>query len=141
MCLPITDSTGQITVGKIAFSTQEIIGRGSQGTTVFKSVYFLLLHLSLLYPCTCYVCYSYFRGQFDKRQVAVKRILPECFTLADREVDLLRQSDEHPNVIRYFCMVSCVCLYCVYVCTNMCVSFVCVVLCVCVCDCVCVSVL
>ena len=46
------------------------------------------------------------RGQFDKRPVAVKRILPECFTLADREVDLLRQSDEHPNVIRYFCMVS-----------------------------------
>ena len=50
------------------------------------------------------------RGQFDKRHVAVKRILPECYTLADREVELLRQSDEHPNVIRYFCMVSCVCV-------------------------------
>ena len=110
LCLLVTDSTGQITVGKIAFSTQEIIGRGSQGTTVFKSVYLLLLHLSLLYSRT-YVCYTHFRGQFDKRQVAVKRILPECFTLADREVDLLRQSDEHPNVIRYFCMVSCVCVY------------------------------
>ncbi|XP_065899624.1 serine/threonine-protein kinase/endoribonuclease IRE1-like [Dysidea avara] len=68
-----------VAIGKIEFSTQEIVGRGSQGTTVFK-------------------------GQFDKRQVAVKRILPECFTLADREVDLLRQSDEHPNVVRYFCM-------------------------------------
>ena len=58
-----------------------------------------------------------YRGQFDKRQVAVKRILPECFTLADREVDLLRQSDEHPNVIRYFCMVRgvCVCV-CVFMC-------------------------
>ena len=54
---------------------------------------------------------EHFRGQFDKRQVAVKRILPESFTLADREVDLLRQSDEHPNVIRYFCMVSCACVY------------------------------
>ena len=43
------------------------------------------------------------RGQFDNRSVAVKRILPECFSFADREVQLLRESDEHPNVIRYFC--------------------------------------
>uniref|UniRef100_A0AAY4BYX3 Serine/threonine-protein kinase/endoribonuclease IRE1 n=1 Tax=Denticeps clupeoides TaxID=299321 RepID=A0AAY4BYX3_9TELE len=42
-------------------------------------------------------------GQFDHRMVAVKRILPECFSFADREVQLLRESDEHPNVIRYFC--------------------------------------
>ena len=27
-----------------------------------------------------------FRGEFDHRPVAVKRILPECFELADREV-------------------------------------------------------
>lgn len=40
---------------------------------------------------------------FDTRDVAVKRILPECFSFADREVQLLRESDEHPNVIRYFC--------------------------------------
>lgn len=26
------------------------------------------------------------RGEFDQRSVAVKRILPECFELADREV-------------------------------------------------------
>lgn len=43
------------------------------------------------------------RGKFDDRPVAVKRILPECFSFADREVQLLRESDEHPNVIRYFC--------------------------------------
>lgn len=43
------------------------------------------------------------RGRFDNRRVAVKRILPECFSFADREVQLLRESDEHPNVIRYFC--------------------------------------
>uniref|UniRef100_A0A8C5EHX0 Serine/threonine-protein kinase/endoribonuclease IRE1 n=1 Tax=Gouania willdenowi TaxID=441366 RepID=A0A8C5EHX0_GOUWI len=40
---------------------------------------------------------------FDGRQVAVKRILPECFEVAEREVQLLRESDAHPNVIRYFC--------------------------------------
>lgn len=45
----------------------------------------------------------FFRGTFDNRDVAVKRLLPECFTFADREVSLLRESDEHPHVIRYFC--------------------------------------
>lgn len=35
--------------------------------------------------------------------MAVKRLLPECFHLIDREVQLLRESDEHPNVVRYFC--------------------------------------
>jgi serine/threonine protein kinase len=33
----------------------------------------------------------------------VKRLLPECFSFADREVELLRESDQHANVIRYFC--------------------------------------
>uniref|UniRef100_A0A8C7MX69 non-specific serine/threonine protein kinase n=1 Tax=Oncorhynchus kisutch TaxID=8019 RepID=A0A8C7MX69_ONCKI len=42
-------------------------------------------------------------GRFDGRRVAVKRILPECFDVAEREVQLLRESDEHPNVIRYYC--------------------------------------
>ena len=44
------------------------------------------------------------RGRFDNRDVAVKRVLAACFSIADREVDLLRESDEHPNVVRYFCM-------------------------------------
>lgn len=44
-----------------------------------------------------------YRGQFDGRHIAVKRILPECFEVAEREVQLLRASDTHPNVIRYFC--------------------------------------
>lgn len=48
-------------------------------------------------------CFLSYRGMFDNRDVAVKRILPECFSFADREVQLLRESDEHPNVIRYFC--------------------------------------
>lgn len=42
-------------------------------------------------------------GEFDDRAVAVKRLLPECFTFADREVCLLRESDTHANVVRYFC--------------------------------------
>ncbi|XP_063790828.1 serine/threonine-protein kinase/endoribonuclease IRE2 [Pseudophryne corroboree] len=68
----------EIEVGKISFSPKEVLGHGAGGTFVF-------------------------RGRFDGRSVAVKRILPESFTLADREVQLLRESDEHPNVIRYYC--------------------------------------
>lgn len=69
---------GEIQVGKISFNSNEVLGKGCEGTFVFK-------------------------GSFEKRAVAVKRLLPECFTLADREVSLLRESDAHENVVRYFC--------------------------------------
>lgn len=68
----------EVHVGKISFSSSDILGHGTAGTFVF-------------------------RGNFDGRRVAVKRILPECFEVAEREVQLLRESDTHPNVIRYFC--------------------------------------
>ena len=57
--------------------------------------------------CMEFVIYIFtFSGSFDGRDVAVKRLLPDCFNVADREVELLRESDQHPNVIRYYCMVS-----------------------------------
>lgn len=65
-------------VGKISFDPQVVLGKGCEGTFVFK-------------------------GSFEERDVAVKRLLPECFTFADREVSLLRESDAHENVVRYFC--------------------------------------
>ncbi|XP_030636116.1 serine/threonine-protein kinase/endoribonuclease IRE1, partial [Chanos chanos] len=68
----------EVEVGKISFCPAEVLGHGTEGTFVF-------------------------RGRFDGRRVAVKRILPECVEFAEREVQLLRESDEHPNVIRYFC--------------------------------------
>ncbi|XP_062392868.1 serine/threonine-protein kinase/endoribonuclease IRE1 [Sardina pilchardus] len=73
-----SQSTDEVTVGKISFNPSEVLGHGTEGTFVFK-------------------------GRFDGRKVAVKRILPECVEFAEREVQLLRESDEHPNVIRYFC--------------------------------------
>nr|XP_029510675.1 serine/threonine-protein kinase/endoribonuclease IRE1-like [Oncorhynchus nerka] len=72
------EDSNMVRVGKITFRPKNVLGHGAEGTIVYK-------------------------GQFDNRAVAVKRILPECFSFADREVDLLRESDEHPNVIRYFC--------------------------------------
>lgn len=64
-----------VRIGKIELIPNQVLGRGCEGTFVFH-------------------------GRFEGRPVAVKRLLPECFSLADREVDLLRESDEHPNVIR-----------------------------------------
>ncbi|XP_071387563.1 serine/threonine-protein kinase/endoribonuclease IRE1 [Centroberyx affinis] len=76
---PTTEgSSEEVQVGKISFTPSEVLGHGTAGTFVF-------------------------RGRFDGRHVAVKRILPECFEVAEREVQLLRESDTHPNVIRYFC--------------------------------------
>lgn len=69
---------GNLRVGKISFNSYEVLGKGCEGTFVF-------------------------RGSFEERVVAVKRLLPECFTFADREVALLRESDAHENVVRYFC--------------------------------------
>lgn len=79
--LPFTEvaEDGTCRIGKITFDANDVIGRGCNGTFVFK-------------------------GSFESRPVAVKRILPDCISLAIREVDLLRESDEHPNVVRYFCM-------------------------------------
>lgn len=62
---------------KLPLLTQ-ISGRGSQGTTVCK-------------------------GSFDGREVAVKRMLNDFVEIAEHEVKLLQQSDDHPNVIRYYC--------------------------------------
>lgn len=70
--------SGEIRIGKITFSPEKVLGKGCEGTFVFQ-------------------------GTFEERHVAVKRLLPECFTLADREVALLRESDAHENVVRYFC--------------------------------------
>ncbi|XP_047222223.1 serine/threonine-protein kinase/endoribonuclease IRE1 isoform X1 [Girardinichthys multiradiatus] len=72
------ESGNEVLVGKISFTPTDVLGHGTAGTFVF-------------------------RGSFDGRNIAVKRVLPECFEVAEREVQLLRESDTHPNVIRYFC--------------------------------------
>eukprot|EP00050_Salpingoeca_kvevrii_P019207 m.83615 g.83615 ORF g.83615 m.83615 type:complete len:858 (+) comp8307_c0_seq1:286-2859(+) len=64
---------------KLKVDYDAVLGSGSHGTIVYQ-------------------------GEFEGRQVAVKRMLREHFDVAHREVDLLRQSDEHVNVVRYFCM-------------------------------------
>lgn len=57
--------------------SSEVLGYGSHGTVVFS-------------------------GSFEGRPVAIKRMLPHFFSLAEHEISLLQSLDDHPNVIRYF---------------------------------------
>ncbi|KAI0752703.1 hypothetical protein C8Q80DRAFT_1334983 [Daedaleopsis nitida] len=57
--------------------SDQVLGMGSHGTVVFK-------------------------GSLQGRAVAVKRMLADFVTLASREVNVLQESDDHPNVIRYY---------------------------------------
>ncbi|KAJ2721725.1 bifunctional endoribonuclease/protein kinase ire1 [Coemansia sp. Benny D115] len=58
--------------------SDQVLGYGSHGTVVY-------------------------RGTFQGRAVAVKRLLLDFYDVADHEVHVLQQSDTHPNVIRYYC--------------------------------------
>lgn len=57
--------------------SDKVLGYGSHGTVVYK-------------------------GIFDGRDVAVKRLLLDFYDVALKEVKLLQESDDHPNVVRYF---------------------------------------
>ena len=74
----VTEVTGPIIkIGHLSVDTDSILGYGGHGTMVY-------------------------RGSFDGRDVAVKRMLKEFYEIASHEVSLLQQHDDHPNVIRYF---------------------------------------
>ncbi|KAH6612520.1 hypothetical protein C7974DRAFT_405748 [Boeremia exigua] len=64
-------------IGKLTIDQDKLLGNGSGGTFVFE-------------------------GKWNDRDVAIKRMLPQYFGLAEQEVKLLQESDLHPNVIRYF---------------------------------------
>lgn len=66
-----------IRMGNIEVNTEIQLGTGSNGTLVFA-------------------------GKFDGREVAVKRMLIQFYDIASQETRLLRESDDHPNVIRYY---------------------------------------
>ncbi|PKY06066.1 hypothetical protein P168DRAFT_280913 [Aspergillus campestris IBT 28561] len=74
----IVEADGVLRIGRLRVFTDVVLGHGSHGTVVY-------------------------RGSFDGRDVAVKRMLVEFFDVASHEVSLLQESDDHNNVIRYFC--------------------------------------
>ncbi|KAL0946142.1 hypothetical protein HGRIS_012407 [Hohenbuehelia grisea] len=67
----------EIASGPSLMVSDNVLGFGSHGTVVFK-------------------------GSLQGRAVAVKRLLIDFVTLASREVSILQESDDHPNVIRYY---------------------------------------
>ncbi|KAJ9074627.1 bifunctional endoribonuclease/protein kinase ire1 [Entomophthora muscae] len=72
---------GTTAIGSIIL-LPEILGYGSHGTIVY-------------------------RGRFQKREVAVKRMLLDLVNIAEHEVQTLEDSDDHPYVIRYYCTERC----------------------------------
>ncbi|KAI9782182.1 MAG: bifunctional endoribonuclease/protein kinase ire1 [Peltula sp. TS41687] len=73
----VTDVSSTFQINNLIV-TDKVLGYGSHGTIVY-------------------------RGSFEGREVAVKRMLLEFYDVASHEVGLLQESDDHPNVIRYFC--------------------------------------
>lgn len=61
--------------------SEKVLGYGSSGTVVLQ-------------------------GSFQGRPVAVKRMLLDFCDIASQEIKLLTESDDHPNVVRYFCSES-----------------------------------
>ena len=49
----------------------------------------------------------FYRGYFENRITAVKRVPPNSYKISEREVRLLQASDVHDNVVRYFCTEQC----------------------------------
>ncbi|CAG8443857.1 10853_t:CDS:2 [Ambispora leptoticha] len=76
--IPSTDNASRT----VTFDPNANMGYGSHGTIVYK-------------------------GTFEGRDVAVKRLLLDFFDIAHHEVSLLQESDDHPNVIRYYCKEQC----------------------------------
>ena len=62
-------------IGKITYDPLTRLGHGCAGTIVYK-------------------------GTFEGRPVAVKRLLPECYTLADREVNYYLSIYLYKNVLK-----------------------------------------
>ncbi|KAJ5280668.1 Serine/threonine-protein kinase ppk4 [Penicillium angulare] len=74
----MTQVDNVVRIGRLEVFTDVVLGHGSHGTVVY-------------------------RGKFDGRNVAIKRMLMEFYDIASHEVGLLQESDDHHNVIRYFC--------------------------------------
>lgn len=63
---------------KLSYDRDKALGSGSYGTVVY-------------------------RGLFENRPVAVKKMIRRQKEIVDREVLMLQKTDSHQNIVRYFC--------------------------------------
>ncbi|EGV60443.1 kinase-like protein [Yamadazyma tenuis ATCC 10573] len=91
----VFSETEELQIENDLIISDKILGYGSHGTVVFQ-------------------------GTFENRPVAVKRMLLDFYDVANHEVSLLQQSDDHPNVIRYFCSQSSVSEKFLYIALELC---------------------
>ena len=66
-----------IKIGKITYDPKDVIGNGSNSVV--------------------------YRGTFEKKEAAVKKVEKMFLKLIKSEIDILQQADENRNIIRYFC--------------------------------------
>lgn len=88
----ITTRNNVLVRGKLTIHLDKILGFG------YVIKLYLMLICSIFRSCGTIV----YEGYLDGRIVAVKRMLFEFYKLAQREIDLLIESDIHPNLISYY---------------------------------------
>ena len=79
---PTERSDGSCKIDKIIYYPDKKLGSGCMGTMVF-------------------------RGEFQKRSIAVKRLMKESWSAADKEAANLRGADDQENVLRYYATEQC----------------------------------
>ena len=43
-----------------------------------------------------------YRGMFQRRPIAIKRVVRDLAKIVDREISIMLQTDQHPNILKYF---------------------------------------
>lgn len=79
----LQQADGSMAIGRMVLFPNQVLGTGSMGTVVYA-------------------------GLFEGRPCAIKRLVKPFFGSANaqQEIALLIQSDQHPNVLRYYAKVS-----------------------------------
>ena len=43
-----------------------------------------------------------YKGKFQRRPIAIKRVVRDLAKIVDREISIMLQTDRHPNILKYF---------------------------------------
>ena len=102
-----SDEYGRTKIGRIEFDPEQLLGKERvqsqvylrwpdtiRGIDKFRKIVILNLEKGCLGT-------KVYRGHFDGREVAVKRMLADSFALADREINMLRQEPFYKNSKQY----------------------------------------